>query len=95
LWYGVDSRLAIALPQQPQWSRWHAGTPLPQHALLVTFAAPLSADPALASAVAAAFAQVTPLAPIAPSHAGLPEDVYYVVQLDGARPNARDVIPEL
>jgi 4-amino-4-deoxy-L-arabinose transferase-like glycosyltransferase len=95
LWYGVDSRLAIALPQQPQWSRWHAGAPLPQHALLVTFAAPLSADPALVRAVAASFAHVTPLAPLAPSYAGVPEDVYYFVQLDGARPNARDVIPEL
>jgi 4-amino-4-deoxy-L-arabinose transferase-like glycosyltransferase len=95
LWYGVDSRLAIALPQQAQWSRWHAGTALPQHALLVTFAAPLSADPALAQAVRAAFAGVTPIAPFVPSHAGVPEDTYYIVQLDGARPNARDIIPEL
>lgn len=95
LWYGVDSRLAIALPQEPQWSRWHAGGRPPQHALLVTFGAPLDADPALARAVAAAFAHVTPLAPIAPSYAGLPEDVYYVVRLDGPRPGARDVIPEL
>ena len=38
---------------------------------------------------------MTPLAPFAPSHAGLPEDTYYFVKLDGARPNARDVIPEL
>jgi 4-amino-4-deoxy-L-arabinose transferase-like glycosyltransferase len=95
LWYGVDSRLALALPQEAQWSRWHAGAPLPRHALLVTFAAPASADPPLARAVAAAFAHVTPLAPVAPSHAGVPEDVYYVEQLDGVRPNARDVIPEL
>ncbi len=95
LFYGVDSRLAIALPQQAQWSRWHAGTPLPQHALLVTFAAPLSADPALASAVNAAFARVTPLPPFMPSHAGISEDTYYFVRLDGVRPNARAVMPAL
>jgi len=95
LWYGVDSRMAIALPQQPQWSRWHAGAPFPQHALLVTFDAPVSADPQLAQAVAAAYAHVTPLAPIASSYAGLPEDVYYVEQLDDARPNARSVLPAI
>ncbi len=95
LWYGVDSRLAIALPQQAQWMRWHAGRPLPQHALLITFAAPLSANPELAQSLAAAFARATPLAAIAPEYAGLPQDVYYVVQLDGARPNARDIIPAL
>jgi len=48
-WYGVDSRIVVALPQQPQWMRWHAGLPVPQHALLVTFAAPLDADPSLAT----------------------------------------------
>ena len=57
-----------------------------QHALLVTFAAPLAADPLLARALAAAFTEVTPQPAIAFSYAGLPDDVYYVVQLDGARP---------
>ena len=95
LWYGVDARLAVALPQQAQWIRWHAGTPVPQHALLVTFAAPLSADPLLARAVTAAFEHVTPQADIALSYAGMPEDVYYVVQLDDARLNARAIIPGL
>jgi 4-amino-4-deoxy-L-arabinose transferase-like glycosyltransferase len=94
-WYGVDSRLAVALPQQPQWSRWHAGAPIPQHALLVTFGAPLSADPALARAVAAAFVHVTPQGDIRVSYAGVPQDVYYIVQLDGARPDARRVMPGL
>jgi 4-amino-4-deoxy-L-arabinose transferase-like glycosyltransferase len=95
LWYGVDSRLAVALPQQAQWMRWHAGAPVPQHALLVTFAAPLGADPPLALAASAAYFHVTPLAPIALSFAGFPDDVYGVVQLDDARPNAREVIPAL
>lgn len=85
LWYGVDSQLAVALPQQAQWMRWHAGAPPARHALLVTFAAPLAADPSLARAVAAAFTEVTPQPAIAFSYAGLPEDVYYVVRLDGAR----------
>ncbi len=94
-WYGVDSRIAVALPQQPQWMRWHAGASLPQHALLVTFAAPLDADPPLARAVSAAFAHVKPLPVVTFSYAGKRQDVYYLVQLDGVRPNARDVIPAL
>jgi hypothetical protein len=93
--YGVDSRIAIALPQQAQWMRWHAGAPLPQHALVLTFAAPLAADPQLAQAVAAAFARVTPLPDVKLAHAGIAEDTYYVTQLDGARPNARAIIPAL
>ena len=84
-----------ALPQEPQWTRWYAGAPLPQHALLVTFAAPLDSDPQLARAVASTFEHVTSQPPIALSYAGIHEDVYYVVQLDGARPNARDAIPGL
>jgi 4-amino-4-deoxy-L-arabinose transferase-like glycosyltransferase len=83
--YGVDSRLAIALPQQAQWMRWHAGAPPVRHALLVTYAAPLSADPSLEQSVHAAFARVTPLPDITLSHAGVPEDTYYVVQLDDPR----------
>ena len=94
-WYGVDSRIAIALPQQAQWMRWHAGTPFPQHALLVTFAAPLAADPALAHTVTAAFQNVAPQAPIALSYAGVPDDVYYLVRLDGARPGAAAIMPGL
>jgi 4-amino-4-deoxy-L-arabinose transferase-like glycosyltransferase len=93
LWYGVDSRIAVALPQQAQWMRWHAGTPPGQHALLVTFAAPLAADPPLAHAVTAAFAHVMPQTTVALSHAGVPEDIYYVVRLGGARPNAAALIP--
>ena len=93
--YGVDSRIAIALPQQAQWMRWHAGAPVPQHALLVTFAAPLSADPQLAQAVAAAFARVTPLPDEQLAHAGITEHTYYVTQLDEARSNARAIMPAL
>jgi 4-amino-4-deoxy-L-arabinose transferase-like glycosyltransferase len=95
LWYGVDSRLVVALPQQPQWTRWHAGAPVPQHALLVTFAAPLSADPSLSRAVTGAFVHVAPQADVTLSYAGKPQDVYYMVQLDDARPNARRLIPGL
>jgi 4-amino-4-deoxy-L-arabinose transferase-like glycosyltransferase len=94
-WYGVDSRIVVALPQQPQWMRWHAGLPVPQHALLVTFAAPLDVDPSLAGAVTAAFAHVKPLPEITLSYAGKRQDVYYMVQLDGARPNALAAIPSL
>jgi hypothetical protein len=95
LWYGLDSRIVVALPQQAQWTRWHAGAPLPQHALLVTFAAPLSDDPSLARAVTAAFAHVAPQANVTLSYAGKPQDVYYMVQLDNPRSNARALIPGL
>jgi 4-amino-4-deoxy-L-arabinose transferase-like glycosyltransferase len=94
-WYGVDSRIVVALPQQPQWMRWHAGLPVPQHALLVTFAAPLDADPSLATAVVAAFDHIKPLPEITLSYAGKRQDIYYMVQLDGAKPNARTAIPSL
>ena len=94
-WYGVDSRIVVALPQQSQWMRWHAGMPVPQHALLVTFAAPLSFDPSLARAVTAAFARVAPLADVTMSYAGKRQDVYYMVQLDDPRSNARELIPGL
>ena len=76
LWYGVDSQIAVALPQTAQWSRWHAGAPPPAHALLITYAAPLD--------LGAQFARATPLAPIVPVHAGVTEDTYYVLQLDDA-----------
>jgi hypothetical protein len=94
-WYGVDSRIVVALPQQPQWIRWHAGMPVPQHALLVTFAAPLSFDPTLARAVNAAFGSVKPLSDVTMSYAGKRQDVYYMVRLDDPRPNARQLIPGL
>jgi hypothetical protein len=94
-WYGVDSRIVVALPQQPQWSRWHAGMPVPQHALLVTFAAPLSFNPTLARAVGAAFETVKPLSNVTMSYAGKRQDVYYMIKLDGPRPNARELIPGL
>jgi hypothetical protein len=82
LWYGVDSQIAIALPQQAQWMRWHGGAPAAQHALLVTFAAPLGADPVLQRTLASTYAHVTPLPNILLTHAGVREDVYYVVRLD-------------
>jgi hypothetical protein len=94
-WYGIDSRIVVALPQQAQWMRWHAGVPVPQHALLITFAAPLDADPSLARAVAAAFARVKPLPNVTFSYAGKKQDVYYMVQLDGPRPGAATIIPGL
>jgi 4-amino-4-deoxy-L-arabinose transferase-like glycosyltransferase len=94
-WYGVDSRIVVALPQQSQWMRWHAGLPVPQHALLVTFAAPLDADPSLATAVTAAFNHVKRLPEITLSYAGKRQDIYYMVQLDGASPNALAAIPSL
>ena len=93
--YGVDSRLAVALAQQAQWMRWHAGAPPVQHALLVTFAASLSADPSLEQAVHGAFARVTPLPDVKLAHAGVKEDTYYVVQLDNPRPNAARILPAL
>jgi 4-amino-4-deoxy-L-arabinose transferase-like glycosyltransferase len=83
--YGLDSRLARPLAQQAQWERWHAGAAPIQHAILVTYAAPLSADPELEQSIKAEFARVTPLPNIALSHAGIPEDTYYVVQLDDLR----------
>jgi hypothetical protein len=94
-WYGVDSRIVVALPQQPQWMRWHAGAPLPQHALLVTFEAPLYADPSLAGAVTAAFEHVRLSPNVTLSYAGQKQDVYYLTRLDGVRPNARNFIPSL
>jgi 4-amino-4-deoxy-L-arabinose transferase-like glycosyltransferase len=94
-WYGVDSRIVVALPQQAQWMRWHAGAPVPQHALLVTFAAPLDANPTLARAAAAAYVHVKPLPDVTFSYAGKKQDVYYMVQLDGARPGAATIIPGL
>jgi hypothetical protein len=69
--------------------------PVPQHALLVTFAAPMSFDPSLARAVTAAFAHVAPLADVTMSYAGKRQDVYYMVQLDDPRSNARELIPGL
>ncbi|HEV8021327.1 MAG TPA: glycosyltransferase family 39 protein [Candidatus Lustribacter sp.] len=85
LWYGVDSQIAVPLPQQAQWSRWHAGGgPPPQHALLITFAAPLDPVSQAVHDLDAQFGRATPLPPITSSHAGVPEDVYYVVEL-GAR----------
>ena len=95
LWNGLDARIVVALPQQPQWMRWHANDPVPQHALLVTFDAPLEAAPDLAREASAAFARATPLDPIALTFAGMPQDTYHVVQLDGARPGARTVMPGL
>jgi 4-amino-4-deoxy-L-arabinose transferase-like glycosyltransferase len=92
LWYGLDARIVVALPQQPQWMRWHAGEPVPQHALLVTFDAPLQAAPELAREAAAAYARVTPLPAIAPAFAGRPQDTYGVVQLDEPRANARAIM---
>ncbi len=86
--YGLDSRLARPLAQQPQWSRWHSGLPPIRHAILVTFAAPLRADPELDQSVRAAFTRITPLPDVTLSHAGVPEDTYYVVQLDNPLPNA-------
>ena len=94
-WYGIDSRIVVALPQQAQWMRWHAGEPVPEHALLVTFAAPLEGDPPLAKAVAGAFGHVKQLPDVTLSFAGKKQDVYYVVQLDGPRPGARAAIPGL
>ncbi len=85
LWYGLDSRIVRALPQRAQWMRWHAGAPPLQHALMVTYAAPLSADPELDQQVRADFARITPLPDITLAHAGVPEDTYYVVQLDAPR----------
>ena len=68
---------------------------LPQHALLVTFDAPLDRDPALAQSAAAAFTHLTPLRPIALTFAGVHQDVYDVVQLDDPRANARTMLPGL
>jgi 4-amino-4-deoxy-L-arabinose transferase-like glycosyltransferase len=92
LWNGLDARIVVALPQQAQWMRWHSADPVPQHALLVTFAAPLQARPELAREVAAAFARVRPLAPVALTFAGMPEDTYDVVQLDDPRADARTAL---
>ena len=66
-----------------------------QHALLVTFNGPLGADASLAAGAKAAFARVTPLPDVALSYAGVPQDVYHVVQLDDARPDARSALPGL
>jgi 4-amino-4-deoxy-L-arabinose transferase-like glycosyltransferase len=82
LWYGVDSEIAVALPQRAQWSRWHAGAPPPGHALLITFAAPLDRGSQAARELDARFGRATSLPPITPVHAGLAEDTYYVTQLD-------------
>jgi 4-amino-4-deoxy-L-arabinose transferase-like glycosyltransferase len=92
LWNGVDSRIVVALPQQAQWMRWHAGLPVPKHALLVTFNAPMAASPELAREAATAFARVTPTTPIALTFAGTPQDVYYVEQLDDVRAGAGAVM---
>jgi hypothetical protein len=85
LWYGVDSQFAAALPQAAQWARWHTGAPAPRRALLVTYGAPLTADPALAHALGERFARITPEPDIVLSHANVREDMYYVVRLDEPR----------
>jgi 4-amino-4-deoxy-L-arabinose transferase-like glycosyltransferase len=95
LWYGLDSRIVVALPQQRQWMRWHAAAPLPQHALLVTFAGPLHANAALERAANAAYAHAGAPATIATMHAGVKEDVYGVVPLGDPRPGARKALPGL
>ena len=46
----------------------------------------LSADPGLEEKIRAAFARITPLPDVKLSHAGVPEDTYYVVQLDDPPP---------
>jgi 4-amino-4-deoxy-L-arabinose transferase-like glycosyltransferase len=94
-WYGVDARIAADMPQRPQWIRWHAGAPLAQRAIVVTFNAPLAADPPLASAASAAFSQVEPRPAIALQFAGQPEDRYYITLLDGVREDARRSMPAL
>jgi dolichol-phosphate mannosyltransferase len=91
--YGLDSRLARPLPQQAQWERWRSGAPPIQHAILVTYAAPLSDDPTLEQSIHAAFARITPLPDIVLSHAGVPEDTYYVIQLDAPRPDVARALP--
>jgi 4-amino-4-deoxy-L-arabinose transferase-like glycosyltransferase len=90
--YNLDSRLARALPQQAQWTRWHADAPPVQHAILVTYAAPLTADPSLEEKVRTAFARITPLPDITLAHAGVHEDTYYVIQLDDPRPNLKTLL---
>lgn len=95
LWNGVDSRIAVALPQQAQWMRWQNGGTVPEHAILVTFTEPAADNPPLQAAIGAAFERVTPGAPATFPHAGVPGDVYYFTQLDDSRPNARAIFPAL
>ena len=51
--------------------------------------------PADGGLTANAFVHVAPQADVTLSYAGKPQDVYYMVQLDDARPNARRRIPGL
>jgi hypothetical protein len=95
LFNGLDARIVVGVPQRAQWMRWHANAPLPQHALLVTFNGPLDANPGLAEDARGAFAHATPLPDIALTYAGVAQDVYHVVQLDDARPDARRALPGL
>jgi 4-amino-4-deoxy-L-arabinose transferase-like glycosyltransferase len=94
-WYGIDARIAADMPQRPQWIRWHAGAPVPQHAIMVTFDRPLSADVSLAQSAQAAFVHVTPVPDFASAYAGVTEDIYGLTQLDEARPGARTFMPAL
>ena len=94
-WYGIDARIAADMPQRAQWIRWHAGGPVPQHAIMVTFDRPLSADASLAQAAQAAFVHVTPLPDAGFTYAGTREDTYGITQLDNARTAARAVMPAL
>lgn len=95
VWNGLDARIVVALPQQKQWMRWHADGPVPQHALLVTFKAPMDATPELGREARAAYTHVTEQMPLAFSIAGIPQDVYFLTQLDDTRPDARTIMPGL
>jgi 4-amino-4-deoxy-L-arabinose transferase-like glycosyltransferase len=93
LWYGLDSRIIVAIPQSAQWARWHVGEAPPQHALLVTYRG--GPAPALAGALRVAFARVTPLRELTFQYAGVPEDAYGVTQLDMPLPDAARVLAGL
>jgi 4-amino-4-deoxy-L-arabinose transferase-like glycosyltransferase len=94
-WYGIDARIAADMPQRAQWIRWHAGGPVPQHAILVTFDKTLSADARLARAAQAAFEHVTPLPDQPFTYAGTLEDTYGLTLLDDPRADARAIMPAL
>jgi hypothetical protein len=94
-WYGVDARIAVPIPQQAQWSRWHAGAGIPAHALVVTSDEPLASNAYLAARIPQAYADVAPEMALDFTYAALPEDTFYVTRVSLPRSDAAEVLAGL
>jgi 4-amino-4-deoxy-L-arabinose transferase-like glycosyltransferase len=94
-WYGVDARIAVPIPQQAQWSRWHAGDGIPARAYVVTSNESLANDAYLAARLPRAYAVIGAEMPLTFSYAGQPEDTFYVTPVSEPRTAAAGVLAGL